>query len=504
MLKNEIYNPDVLNCLANLSSDEVFTPPDLVNQILDKLPSELWNDKNAKFLDPFSKSGVFLREIVKRLINGLQDEIPDYEDRLNHIFMHQVFGLATSELTSLISRRTLYCSKKANGDYSVASQFQTEHGNIHYVEASHSWQSDKCKYCGVSKDLYDRDKTLEFYAYAFIHDAIPEELLNMKFDVIIGNPPYQLNDGGGSGSSAKPIYNLFIEQAKKLNPRYLCMIIPARWYSGGKGLDKFREDMLNDSRIRSLVDFEDSRECFPGVDIAGGVCYFLWDKNHSGACYVTSHKRGTTSSASRRLNEFDTFIRSSETVAIINKVREQADKFCDELVSPRNPFGIPSKARPKSEGDLQLISSDGSGNFPIIEVKSGHHLIRGWKVFISKASYDHGGQPDKNGQRRIFAKVFVGNPNTICTESYLVAGLFDTKQEAINFSNYMRTKFARFMMASILLTQNITRDKFKFIPQIDLKHSWDDQKLYAHFDLTQKEIDEIELDIKAMEILEDT
>ena len=288
------YNPDVLNCIANLSNDEVFTPPSLANQVLDLLPQELFKSPKTRFLDPFTKSGVFLREIVKRLDKDLEDPIPDRQSRIDHIIHNQVYGIACTELTALLARRSVYCSKTANGRFSV-SRFDTPEGNIQYQAIQHSWVGGKCRFCGASQSVYDRGTDAEQYAYQFIHTDNPSQLTgNMTFDVIIGNPPYQLADGGNA-ASAKPLYHLFVQQAIKLSPRYLSMIIPARWYSGGKGLDEFRDLMLNDTRLSYLVDYFDSNDCFPGIDLSGGVCYFLWDQQHSGDCIVKSIINGKES-----------------------------------------------------------------------------------------------------------------------------------------------------------------------------------------------------------------
>ena len=255
-LFHKVYNPDVLSCIANLSNDEVFTPPELANKIIDMLPQELFENPDTTFLDPCCKSGVFLREIAKRLIKGLEPQMPELEKRIEHIFSKQLFGIAITELTSLLSRRSVYCSKFPSSEFS-AYQFPEDkpQGNIIFQRIKHTWKDGKCVYCGASQSAYDRGNELETHAYQFIHNIDITKIFNMKFDVIIGNPPYQMNDGGGEGSSAIPIYDKFVKNAIKLNPRYLSMIIPARWYSGGKGLDNFRDEILHDNRLRIIHDF---------------------------------------------------------------------------------------------------------------------------------------------------------------------------------------------------------------------------------------------------------
>jgi len=397
------YNPDVLTCIANLSSDEVFTPPSVVNQMLDTLPKELWSDKKVTFLDPVSKSGVFLREITKRLIKGLESKIPNLEARIEHILRNQVFGIGITELTSLISRRSLYCSKYANGKYSIV-QFEDEQGNLKYFETEHKWESGSCKYCGVSKEIYDRGEELESYSYSFIHSENPEKFFDMKFDVIVGNPPYQMNDGGGTGSSAVPIYQKFVESSIKLNPKYLTMIIPSRWFSGGRGLDDFREKMLNDTRLKELHDFPNSSDCFSGVTIEGGICYFLWEKNYEGECeFVTRNSKEILSSMKRYLKEKDSenIIRYNESITIIRKIQKHGEKSFSTVVSSNDPFGFdkreknsyrrikPSFSKIKKGGMVKFYyngwSSKGLGFIGKDKVEKNIHWIDEHKVLISKA-----------------------------------------------------------------------------------------------------------------------
>lgn len=335
---NSPYNPDILTCLANLSNDEVFTPPQLVNRILDLFPADLWSDKNTTFLDPGCKSGVFLREIVKRLDEGLQRKIPDRQKRLNHIFKNQVFGIGITELTSLLSRRSVYCSKAANGKYSVCETFDDQQGNIRFKRTPHTWKKGRCEFCGASEEEYERGKELETHAYQFIHTKSPEELFDMKFDVIIGNPPYQLGSDGGTRDI--PIYNRFVDQAKKLNPRFLSMIIPSRWMASGLGLSEFRRSMLADRRIRKLVDYPVASEIFPGVEVKGGVCYFLWERETEGDCAVTTVRGDeVTGPVDRNLGEFDVLVRDSRSLEILRKVQLKQEPSLTQILSVDKEFG---------------------------------------------------------------------------------------------------------------------------------------------------------------------
>jgi site-specific DNA-methyltransferase (adenine-specific) len=506
---------DILNCLANLSNDEVFTPPELANKMIDLLPSALFDSTQTTFLDPCCKSGVFLREIAKRLINSkahkatFETTLPQnlseeekHQKRLDHIYHKQLYGIAITQLTALMSRRTLYCSKYPNTDYSI-SKFDDLAGNIRFVPIDHRWDKNgKCKYCGASQVNYSqeaRGENRETHAYEFIHTDKPEELWGkMKFDVIIGNPPYQMSDGG-LGGSATPIYNEFILNSEKLNPRYLCMIIPARWYSGGRGLDTFRNIMLNDKRITHLIDYPISNECFPGVEIKGGVCYFLWKRDANDDCLITTIRNGESKSLKRPLLEekTDTFIRYHEMKQIYQKIKDQNEQSFDILVSSSKPFGfrtyIKERQLMNKESDLLLYGNKSVGYIDKKDVTINQKWINQWKVFISCA-YGAG----EDFPHQILNKPFIGEPGSVCTETYLMIGPCQSKKQAENIISYIKTKFFRTMVLIVKNTQHAVKSVYKHVPLQDFSKPWTDAELYEKYGLSQEEIDFIESTIKPM------
>lgn len=507
---NYKYNPDVLTCLSNLSSDEIFTPPKLVNQMLDLLPKNIWNNKNIKFLDPCSKSGVFLREIVKRLDIGLEKEISDKQERIQHILTNQIYGMCITEITSLISRRTVYCSKNALSKNSICNKFNNNEGNLLFIETDHNWVNNKCKKCGANFNEYDLNRnSLEKHAYSFIHlEDMKEVFGDMKFDVIIGNPPYQISDGGGTGDSAKPIYNKFIEQAISLKPKYITMIIPSRWMKGGKGLDNFRKEMINDHRLKYIYDFENAKECFPGVNIDGGVQYFLWDKNHNGkVSYVYKSIDGEEISTERYLNDgiTDVVIRDFRQLSIIEKVFKENEKKFSEIVSSRNPYGISSDFfnNENKYKNFKTSNTEKKGYkkiYGVLGKKGGTKRVskyieynskinNNYKLFFSKAYMTTSTVPPE---------IIVGEKNDICTETFLEIGSFKTYEECINCLEYIKTKFFRALLFYKRHSLNISKDSFSLIPMQDFTKKWTDDKLYKKYNLSNDDIKLIEENIKEM------
>ncbi|MCC6402448.1 MAG: Eco57I restriction-modification methylase domain-containing protein [Fimbriimonadaceae bacterium] len=495
----ESHNPDVLLCLANLSSDEVFTPPSLANQVLDLLPPEIWSDPNATFLDPACKTGVFLREIARRLLEGLEGQIPDLQERIDHVMTKQVFGIAITELTALASRRSVYCSKTANGEYSVCTKFSDEEGNIRFRRVEHTWERGKCAFCGASQAAYDRDEALETHAYEFIHCQEPKEIFDMEFDVIVSNPPYQMGSDGGTRDI--PIYNQFVDTARKLNPKFLCMIIPSRWMASGLGLSQFRASMLSDRRVRHLVDYERMDQVFPGVDFEGGVCYFLWDRDTEGDCSVTSVGSEGGRTTNRRLDDHDVFVRDPVGVSVLAKVAKRKEPSITEILSVDKEFGWTSNFD-------EFHSDEMEDDVPIYYFRNGQrrqdwisrdqihkstHLIDTWKVMVPQAYGERGAKP-----AMVLGPSFRVSSPSVCTQTYL---FFHTTGEAaaVSVQSYLRSRFLRFLVSLRKITQHATRSTYTWVPMQTWDREWTDEALYKKYGLTKDEIAHIEAVIRPME-----
>jgi site-specific DNA-methyltransferase (adenine-specific) len=487
--------PDILEVIANLSNDEVFTPPRIANAVLDLLPPEVWVNPDLRWLDPGCKTGIFPREITKRLMVGLVEAFPDDKSRLEHILKNMVFAIAITELTSLMVRRTLYCSKDASGERSSV-RMPSSDGNIWMNRVEHSYRGGRCSECGAAREQMERENR-ENYAYGFIHtngrEAIEKEM-HMKFDVIVGNPPYQM-DGGGGGTNATPLYDVFVQQAIGMNPKYLTMIVPSRWMAGGRGLDSFREQMLNDTHIRKLVDYPNAEEVFPviGKSIKGGVCYFLWERDNPGKCEVTLKRGGATvGPIARELNQFDIFIRDARAIEILNKVMKKKERTLEEIVSGDTPFGLASNYGPLREGTKEV------GEIKLYAVKSGRRLeawiprdaitknvglIDAWKVLVPKAGSDGGAKlPDV-----VLGKPLIAAPKSVCTQTFMTVGPVENREEAENLSNYLTSRFARFLISLRKISQDALRSTYSWVPLQDFSKPITDAELFKKYGITKDE-----------------
>ncbi|NJM29054.1 MAG: restriction endonuclease [Rhizobiales bacterium] len=508
-------NPDVLTCIANLSNDEVFTPPEFANRMLDTLAeawakanggADIWADKTVTFLDPCTKSGVFLREITSRLTKGLEQQIPDLQKRVDHILTKQVFGIAITQLTSLLARRSLYCSKHAKGEHSIAKSFKSDHGNIWFERTKHTWNDGRCEYCGAPRKLFDRKTEQENHAYAFIHaNDINSRIAEffgdeMQFDVIIGNPPYQMT-GGAGGTSDSSIYHLFVEQAIKLEPRYLSMVMPARWIAGGRGLDDFRRMMLGDGHLHELVDYPASYDVFPGVEIKAGVCYFLWDLEHRGDCNVTTIRSGEVlGPVSRKLDEYDIFVRDARAVSILHKVLGRGETSINSILTRDTAFGLASNFEGYHEkersGDVPLHyirrMKRGVAYIGRNIVSKSAHLIDTWKVLVPEAYNGGDGLP-----HQIVGKPLIVSSPSVCTQSFLFFHV-GSRSAAKSLQSYYATRFFRFLLSQRKITQHALHSTYAWVPMQNWDQTWTDDKLYAKYGFTAQEQSYIKTQVRAM------
>ena len=511
-------NPDVLTCIANLSNDEVFTPPEFANRMLDTLGNvwaadhggaNIWANSKVKFLDPCTKSGVFLREITSRLTAGLAGEIPNLETRVNHILTKQVFGIAITQLTSFLSRRSLYCSKFANGEHSVASSFTSEAGNVWFQRIEHEWDKGKCAYCGASQAGYDRGASSETHAYGFIHtndiEARVAEFFggSMQFDVIIGNPPYQLGSDGGTRDV--PIYQRFVEQAKALQPRYLTMVIPSRWMASGLGLTEFRQTMLKDRCIRELVDFPSASDVFPGVEVKAGVCYFLWDSAFNDDCAVTTVRNGEViGPIARNLGEHDVFVRDGRAVSILHKVIQFGEPTINTILARDKEVGWTSNFdgfhMRERTGDVPLHyirrMKRGVGYIDRQEVTKSSHLIDTWKVLVPQAFNGGDALP-----HQILGKPLIAPSPSVCTQSFMFFSV-QSKEEAQSLQSYYSTRFFRFLVSVRKITQHATHSTYVWVPMQKWDRTWTDEELYKKYGISTEDQAYIASHVRAMNLCE--
>jgi site-specific DNA-methyltransferase (adenine-specific) len=495
------HTPDILDCLAQLSNSAVPTPPTLARQMLDSLPRDVWSNPDYRWVDPFSKSGIFLREAASRLLVGLAQWEPDFGKRRDHIFRNMLHGCAITEITGHVSRRSLYYSRDAGGDQSVIPYDDTA-GNLPFVPGEHDFRrrgnTRACRSCGAPETI-ERGESRENYAYAFIHEAYPtEEMNDMEFDVIVGNPPYHLEDGGHN-NSATPVFHRFVEKAIEMNPRYLVMITPSRWFNGGKGLGGFRARMLRDRHLKQLVDYPKLYDAFPGVKIRGGVSYFLWDRDHNGDCTVQTMWDGEPlhEPMTRDLGEWNVLVRWNRAVTALRKVRAyrvdgQPEATWDERVSPMKPFGLRTyfHGRVNKRGLKHPVKLHGSQRISYVarsEIKVNDAWIDDWKVLLSRVQGTSAAI-----ERQFLSRPIIAGPGEACTETYVVAGRFTTNEEAENAAAYLRTRFARFLVSTRKATHDSARDVYAFIPQVPLDRVWTDPDLYARYGLSEAEIEFIE------------
>ena len=531
---------DILTLFEALNSHEVFTPPRVARTLLALIPETVWSDPSAKLLDPATKTGVFLREAFFRFFNGLEGvgqytdeqgqsyDLNDRQERVNHILKNMLYGIATSELTGYVARRTLYGVMRANTDKQISALEAFEQSSNF-----HKWtEQEKYNFVGRNKfnEYYDHnlfntpeyegfeaegnifypadevqkivmeedDYTIEDTYYPFIDSRTKHSKIldirggTMHFNVVIANPPYQQSDGGAA-ASAKPIYQDFMQAAFDMKPDLVVMVTPSRWFSGGKGLDQFRESALKDKRFVEIHDFPQSNKLFPSVEIKGGVNYFLWSAKHNGDCTVHRYDNNAELlSVVRRpllLDGMDFFIRDNLAAQIVTKIAAKITKTFDHRVSARKPFGIPTEFRgsPKQTGThtIKLYQNRGIAYAAPADIKKNQNWLPKYKVI---APYAFGNGDYKTN----IVKPFVIEPGTACTETYLVFGLFDSEEAANKLIGYMKTKFFHFLLSTIKNTQHGTKKVYQLIPDLSIDRVWTDEQLYAKYDLTQDEIDYIE------------
>jgi site-specific DNA-methyltransferase (adenine-specific) len=499
-----VHVPDVLETIAQLPNDDVYTPPKVVAAMLDTLPSHVWSAPDYKWLDPATKSGIYLREVLKRLMIGLADWEPEGKKRRGHILKNMLYGAATTQINGEIARRTLYQTKNATGTEvtdpaleNIIVRFKDPDGNVPFIETEHTLDKKQqfCTICRAPAKLIRERR--ESFAYSFLHGTYPtKELADIKFDVIVGNPPYQIGMDDGKGNrtaNITPLYNLFVEKAIAMSPRYIVMITPSRWFAGGKGLIEYRDRMIADRHIKVLVDNPKLYDVFPQAEIKGGVSYFLWDREYNGDCEFSTRIDGIIRDTDKRdlRRGKGVVLRDNFAAGIVGKI--YSDPFgkgsLANKVSARDPFGQSIKTNYKDasavpfEGSIPLIFINKVGYIRRDQLERNHEWVDRWKVLIPMAGDGHGREVSF-----VIGEPVALAPGSACTQSYLVAGTFSTREETENYAYYLTTKFVRFLVLQRKISQHLTNTRFAFVPLLDMTRRWCDGDLYGHFKLTPEEI----------------
>ena len=439
---------------------------------------------DSRILEINSKSGLYPLYMAYSIYRArLKDSlfsvssIEDEQRIWDKVVAENIFVICKTPMAKSITKRTLIGFRKAKV-------------NTRYFEDLINQIKNKPDHFIKQVDKFITDRT---------------GIKNMKINAIVGNPPYQIMDGG-AGVSAKPVYNLFVEIAKQIAPNYISMIMPSRWFAGGKGLDSFRESMLSDKRISHIFDYVNAKDCFPTASIGGGVNYILWDINYKGNCSITTIQGTQRDIEQRPLDQFSVFIRYNSAIHIVHKC--QSDNSFASIVNSRNPFGLSSNIRGEKTGEIRLITSAGISWLPKSAIDSNNHLLSKYKILMSKVTAEHAGEPDKKGQFKIISRTEIIGPNDVCTDSYLIVGASESKLVVENEYKYIQTRFLRFLLMQSVSSINLSSEKFQFIPLQDFTSSSDidwsksiseiDSQLYAKYGLSEEEIAFIESIIKAM------
>ena len=492
---------------------EVFTAEREVNDMLDMVAQEC-RRIDSRFLEPACGDGNFLAEILRRKLGAAgkkYDESPSDYEKNAVLAASSIYGVDIMLDNIIRCRQRMLeiwneeykavcgneCGRKTQDDVKHIFEKNIVCGNaLSLMRADENGCDTKLpivfsEWTAVSPaGLRQKDYV---FSEILMDGAVGDENVSgLKFDVIISNPPYQMNDGGAQ-ASAKPLYHKFIQQAKKLNPRYLTMIVPSRWFAGGKGLDSFRNEMLHDTRICRLHDYPDASDCFPGVEIKGGVCYFLWDRDYCGECEVLTHSKGRiVSSMKRPLLEKDhgIFVRDNKAVEILKKVQKFGEDSFALVVSARKPFAFPTNFKDfyecrKNDSDLKIYANHSEGYIERKRVEKNQDWIARWKVLVPEAI----GSGDTKTDR---VNPILAGPGEICTETYLVVGPCESKTEAENMIAYIQTRFFHFMLGLKKITQHTTSKVYEFVPQQDFSIRWTDKLLYEKYGLTDKEAEYVE------------